>query len=347
MILVATALFFVADRFALAIPVAAAFLIVQYFPADGRTRVTIRSFFGVHKISTTPDGRYRLLAHGTTIHGAQELKDDAGNALSGRPHPISYYLPEGTIAQAIEAARHSSGGLLSRAGIVGLGTGSLACLERPGEDFRFYEIDAAVARIARNPEWFTFISGCKPDMPIILGDARLTLVREPDASFDTLIIDAFSSDAIPVHLLTQEAIALYKSKLKPHGLLILHISNWHMELASEVASVAAANGMAVAVNDEDSDNPVFNPAKFRFDATVAVLANDRKSLAPLLKLDGWELRRPASGHRVWTDDYSNILGAILRKWREDDDDDDDDDEDDVDEGKSNGPAGPAKTEKIQ
>jgi hypothetical protein len=323
--LLAGALVLCFERTRIAVLVAACFLMLHYFPSDGRGRETVRSFFGVHKISDSPDGRFRILSHGTTIHGVQAIKDKQGNPITTRPVPISYYFEGGPIAQALRAARENAGGPITF-GIVGLGSGAMMCHSKEGDDFRFFEIDADVVRIARNPKWFTYLSECGPKQPINMGDARLTLEKEPDGTFDALLVDAFSSDAIPVHLMTQEAVALFKKKLKPHGLLIMHISNRHMELASEVAGVAAANGMVTATEDIEEKDMGANSDEYHFDSTVAVAANAAKHLESVLKMKGWESIEPTEGQRVWTDDYSNILGSIIRHWKKDDDDDDDDDD---------------------
>lgn len=313
----AAGIVFFRQRAALAVTAAACFAIIQYFPSDGRARENVRSFFGVHKISETSDGRFRLLAHGTTTHGAQAITDENGKPLTGKPEPLTYYYEQSPIAQALRAARTVTGGP-TRAGIIGLGTGSVACHTRPGDDWTYFEIDPDVVRIARNPKWFSFMSECHKDARVVLGDARLTLDKEPDASYDVLLIDAFSSDAIPVHLMTREAVALYKRKLKPRGILIMHISNRHMELASEVAALAYANNMVMALNDDD-DSP--DDEEYKYDSTVAALANHADDLKTLLDSGDWEPRAPLPNHRVWTDDYSNILGAIIRHFRKADDED--------------------------
>ncbi len=323
--LIVAALVLCFERTRIAVLFAACFLVLQYFPSDGRGRETVRSFFGVHKISDSPDGRFRILSHGTTIHGVQAIKDSKGNPITTRPIAISYYFNGGPLAQSVRAARENAGGAM-KFGIVGLGSGAMMCHSQEGDDFRFFEIDADVVRIARNTRWFTFLSQCGPKQPIVMGDARLTLEKEPDGTYDALMIDAFSSDAIPVHLMTKEAVELYKKKLKPNGLLIMHISNRHMELASEVAGVAAANGMVTALGDLDEDDIGADSDEYLFDSTVAIVANTPGALASIMKNKGWETIEPTKGQRVWTDDYSNILGSIIRQWRKDKENGDDDDE---------------------
>ena len=196
----------------------------------GRQRSeTTRSFFGVHKVVESADGRFRVLYHGTTIHGAQRIRDEAGAPVSGRPEPLTYYHDRGPMAEAVTAVRANKG-KLDRVMVVGLGSGSLACQAKPGEQWTYFEIDPVVIRIAQDRSKFRFLHECAPGSPIVLGDARLTLadVKEPA---DVIVLDAFSSDVVPVHLLTREALDLYMSKLAPGGALVFHISNRYLELA--------------------------------------------------------------------------------------------------------------------
>ena len=163
-----------------------------------------------------------------------------------------------------------------RYAVIGLGAGTLACFARPEDSVTYYEIDPAAIRIARDPTLFNFLSECRPDVPIVLGDARLTLEEAPDASYDLIIVDAFSSDAIPIHLLTREAMAIYLKKLAPHGMIVLHISNRHLELASVAAGIAAANGLVMRLHDSvDPDEP------YKYAGTVAAIARDDADLGVL------------------------------------------------------------------
>ena len=211
----------------------------------------VRSFFGVAKISETSDGQFRLLQHGTTLHGGQRIRAADGQPVSGPPELLLYYWDGSAIAQAFEAVRARAGGPI-RYAVIGLGAGSLACRAEPDDIVHYYEIDPAIIRIARDPNLFSFLSECRPDAPIILGDARLTLADAPDGAYDLIVVDAFSSDAIPIHLLTREAMAIYLRKLSPHGMVVLHVSNRHLELASVVVGIAAANGLITRVNDSAS-----------------------------------------------------------------------------------------------
>jgi hypothetical protein len=268
---------------------------------------TARSFFGVHKIAEVADGRARLLYNGTTVHGAQRLRNEDGTPVSGPPAPLTYYYVGGPIAQAIAAARDAQGGF-DRVAAVGLGTGSLACHRQAGERWTFFEIDPVVVRIARDPKSFEFLSSCAPDAPIVLGDARLTLEASRDR-YDLIVLDAFSSDAIPVHLMTREAFAGYLSKLSPHGVIVAHISNRHLDLAPVLANVAQAQGL-VAFFREDNGAGDFLTT-FKANARVVVLAREPGDTGSIA--GSWLRLQPDPKASTWSDDYSDILTVMLRK----------------------------------
>jgi hypothetical protein len=275
----------------------------------GLARVeSTRSFFGVHKVVDTADGRHRLLFHGTTIHGAQRVREPDGTPVSGRPEPLAYYYFGGPISEAIDAARAANRSM-RRVAAVGLGTGSLACHIGAGEAWTFFEIDPEVVRIARDPRRFMFMTACAPDAPVVLGDARLTLASAA-GQFDLIVLDAFSSDAIPVHLLTREAFAGYLRRLRPRGMIVVHISNRHMELATILGAVAAAEGLVALVKQDDKANQV--QEDYKANAIVAAVARDASAFGGLAEKPGWRSIAPGDV-AAWTDDYSNILGAIVRK----------------------------------
>ena len=229
--------------------IAASLLFVILFGADAGKRDFVRSFFGVHKIQEADEGQFRILKHGTIEHGAQRIRDADGNLLTGRPAAITYYHDKSPMVEGLNAARAKRGGGPVNVAVVGLGTGTFACQTKPEDTLTYFEIDPAVVRIAKNPKRFSFLTECRPDVKIVIGDARLTLSDQPDGQFDMILIDAFSSDAIPTHLLTKEAMAIYKRKIKPDGLILMHISNKHMALASAVAGIAKANGLVWRVID--------------------------------------------------------------------------------------------------
>jgi hypothetical protein len=292
--------------------IAVVFVIGNAYRPDSEVRETMRSFFGVHKITETVDGRFRVFLHGTTIHGAERLRDDAGEPITGRPPLITYYHENSPMGVTVKAVRARVGGPIHVA-VVGLGTGTFACFSEPGDSFKFYEIDASVEKLARTSGRFHYLSECAPDIPVVLGDARLTLAESPDR-YDLIVLDAFSSDAIPIHLMTREAMATYVAKLSPGGIVMMHISNRHLELGSVVAGIAHANGLVSRVNNrgarDDEDD-----AKYIFTSNVVISAREEKDFGQLLEDKDWTELDIDATQRVWTDDYSNVVGAIIRNLR--------------------------------
>ena len=197
--------------------------------------------------------------------------------------------------------------------MIGLGTGSLACRSEPGDTVHYYEIDPVMIRIAQDPKNFTFLSECGP-VPITVGDARLTLAEAPDSTYDAIFVDAFSSDAIPIHLLTREAMEIYLKKLTPKGIVAVHVSNRHLELASVVTGIASANGMVARLNE--GADVTENDADYIFLGTIVAAARKDEDFGPIAESQYWELQEPDPKQWVWTDDYSNILGSLIRKLKE-------------------------------
>ncbi len=299
-----------ASRWKIFATVVTALVLIRIYPADeGRTE-TVRSFFGVHKIVVTPHGQYHVLMHGTTIHGAQKFQNNDGTPVTGRPEPITYYHKDGGIGQAIAAIRERKAAPLKVA-VIGVGSGTLTCAADPGESWKFFEIDQTMVDTASDPRYFTYIKNCAPDFHPVIGDARLTFAREPDGLYDLIIVDAYSSDAIPIHLATQEAMAIYKAKLAPQGAVVMHVSNRHLELESVVVGIADANDLKSWVYDEDSGRD----DEYIFSTDVVVSAREEADVGSLASSDKWDERQPTEGQRVWTDDYSNILGAVWRRLR--------------------------------
>jgi hypothetical protein len=300
-----------ANRWKIFATVIVALVLIRAYPADDGRVETVRSFFGVHKIVVTPDGQYHVLMHGTTIHGAEKFQNDDGTPVTGRPEAITYYHRDGGIGQAISAIRERKGGPL-RVAVIGLGAGTLTCASEPGEDWKFFEIDQSMVDTARDPKYFTFIQNCEPDLKPVIGDARLTFAREPDGVYDLIIVDAYSSDAIPIHLATEEAMEIYKQKLAPQGAVVMHVSNRHLELASVVVGIADANDLKSWVYSEDSgrDN------EYIFSTSVVVSAREEADVGALASSDKWALTEAEDNQRVWTDDYSNVLGAVWRRLRD-------------------------------
>jgi hypothetical protein len=281
-------------------------LAVAVLPSTSAPVYATRSFFGTHRVLDTAGGGYRLLLHGTTVHGIQQNR--SGVALVSRPTPLAYYHPSGPLARAVELARQAKRDGSLRAGIVGLGTGAMACYAGPGERWRFYEIDPAVVHIAATPALFRYLARCLPEPDIVLGDARLTLAKEGDGTFDYLLIDAFTSDAIPIHLLTVEALGLYLSKLAERGVLALHISNQNLDLPPvlEANLAALGNVSGIYVEGERGNGALASQ--------VVLIARAPEIVEPALAWhEARRLDRPTL--RPWTDDYSDLVSAVWRRYR--------------------------------
>jgi hypothetical protein len=285
-------------------------LSINHTYVDQNGTTSVRSFFGVHKVADSDDGRFRVLSHGTTLHGAERIRDAGGRPVSGRPDILMYYYDGSAMAQVMDAVRARDAGSI-RYAVVGLGAGSLACRARPADNVDYYEIDPAIVHIARDSGLFHFLSACRPDVPIMLGDARLTLADAPDGAYDIIYVDAFTSDAIPIHLITREAMAVYLRKLKPHGIVVIHVSNRFLELASVVAGIAAANGAVARVNDGSDFTEKVD--EYLFVGTVVAVARNDLDFGELAWSNYWPRQTPDPNQWVWTDDYSNIVGAIIRQ----------------------------------
>jgi hypothetical protein len=289
-----------------------------WLPPEIRRGQAERSFFGVYRLQHTVDGErtglFRTLVHGTTLHGAQRITDLKLKAVDDTV-PTTYYYPGSPMGQTIAKRREilASKGEKGHYGIVGLGTGSSACHKQEGETFKFFEIDPTVIKISKNPKNFSFISKCQPDIDIAIGDARLTIKKEADSSFDLFIIDAFSSDAIPVHMLTKEAVELFLSKLKPEGVVVLHTSNRYLDLNSVLAAIQKElpPGTAGMVMEDLQAGRKAHPAQTG--SIVVVFAKSEEALKPYRGLKGASELKD-TGLRAWTDDYSDILGAFLSRY---------------------------------
>jgi hypothetical protein len=258
-----------------------------------------RSFYGVHKIMNRRS--YRVLLNGNTHHGAQSLR------ASRRCEPLSYYYPTGPLGALF--ATFTGTRAKSDFAVIGLGTGSTGGYAKPGQRWTFYEIDPAIERIARNPHYFTFLRDCVPQARVVIGDARLSIANEPNGLHDLIVVDAFSSDAIPVHLLTREAMSLYVSKLAPNGVLAFHISNRYVNLR-RVLGRLARDGHLVAYVREDREMSPLETYDGKAGSVWVVMARSSDDLGSLSVDSRW-LRLPADvSGRSWTDDYSNVLETL-------------------------------------
>ena len=262
-----------------------------------------RSYFGVYGVTNRSD-KERILFHGTTLHGIQNM------APGRETDATSYYAPDSGVGQALRHAPELYGPR-ARIGVVGLGAGTLACYIRPGQTWRFYEIDPAMAAIARDPADFTFLSRCQPKADIVIGDARMTLAREPANGADVLVIDAFSSDSIPMHLLTREAFATYGARLSSDGLLLIHISNRYLDLRPVIAAQAKANGWHARLRHYvplKRDTARFYAASLWVALTRDPAKLDR--LVALGKPGDWKVLPEKEGLAPWSDDHASILPAL-------------------------------------
>lgn len=264
-----------------------------------------RSFFGIYSIIPI-DGNARMLAHGTTAHGIQNLGSPQRERMA-----TSYYANLSGIGSAMRAApKMFPAG--ARIGVVGLGAGTLACYAKPGQSWIFYEIDPEVVAIARDPAKFTFLERCLPAVPVAIGDARLTLQNRPAGRTDLLVIDAFSSDSVPMHLLTLEAFDVYRGHLANNGLLMVHISNRYLDLRPVVAAAAAAQGWQARVR---TYHPSAGDRADHASASIWVALSPDPATITALEADrsvAWRRLDPTAGFRPWTDDHASILPIMGR-----------------------------------
>jgi hypothetical protein len=263
----------------------AAYILYQKHLDDQRFELSVRNYYGVLRVYELEENASqtasRRLIHGTITHGTQLTDPEE------RRTPTSYYGPKSGVGRAI---RYFEQRPAVRVGVIGLGTGVTAAYGRRGDFFRFYEINPLDLDIADT--WFTFLKDCPADHQVLLGDARLTLERQPSQQFDVLAVDAFTSDAIPIHLLTREAFILYFRHLNRGGILAVHISNRYLDLEPVVVALAASFQKQVV--------PVHSPAE-----------PDRQILAADWELVYGRTNEPKTPRpRLWSDDYSNLFQVL-------------------------------------
>ena len=255
-----------------------------------------RSFFGSYTVLDR-DG-LRIMMHGTTAHGSELLAD-----IGKKPTPVTYYSSDGPLARIVmaQASRPQA-----RIGIVGLGVGALGCYRQPGQVWHFYEIDAAVDRMARDSGLFDFMRDCSADIPTHIGDARVTLAGQ-DLTFDLLMIDAYSSDAIPVHLMTTDAMRIYRQRLAPDGVIAFHISNRFFDLQPVLARIARDLNLQIYSELYTPRPDELRPGELP--SQVVVLSPGADGLKKIVGSGGWQPVH-ADAQAAWSDDYSNVLGAL-------------------------------------
>lgn len=267
---------------------------IGYLAKD--TRVMTRNFYGTLRVkdigADAEQAAVRRLMHGVIMHGEQYL------APARRREPTTYYGETSGVARAINALDGSA----LRVGVVGLGTGTLALFGRPGDVYRFYEINPQVVEIANSE--FTFLSDSAARIEHVLGDARLAMEREPPQNYDVLVIDAFSSDSIPVHLITSEALAVYARHTKPGGVIAFHVTNRFLDLAPVVKSIADEHGLHAALISDDAEESDLA-------RTDWVLVTRNKALLERPEIAKFTSEiETVRGLRVWTDDFNNLFRIL-------------------------------------
>jgi hypothetical protein len=278
-------------RYALGI---AALLVIASVPKT--SLVSDRNFFGVVRV--IQDGSLHVLFDGTTVHGVESF------APGRRDVPLAYYTRQGPLGQIFAAYGPS----IRRVGAIGLGSGAVAAYGRPGDRFTFYEINPAMVTIASNPRYFTFLHDSKARIRIVVGDGRLEMINAPARAYDLIVLDAFSSDSVPVHLLTREAARIYLSKLRPGGLIAFHISNRYFDLEPVIGGLARSLHLS-GLYEAHTPSTAARSAGAAYSQWVVVSRHPSR-LTPLVRTGTWQPLDERSGDPLWTDQYSNILSVI-------------------------------------
>jgi hypothetical protein len=274
-----------------------------YVGSEGRPIYTGRSFFGVLRVTTDAQERFHQIVHGNTVHGRQSLDPRL------RREPLSYYSRTGPIGQLFTAMQDKLAD--AHIGLIGLGAGSLASYAQPGQTWTYYEIDPLVERVARDRRFFTFLEDCRArKLEVVLGDGRLRMRDVPDGQYQLIVLDAFNSDAVPVHLLTREALHLYRSKLAKGAILAFHISNRYLDLRPVLAALARDANLTFRYRDdleliEEEREQGKEPSQW------AVMVESPEYLGALAVDPRWRRPEDLPGIRVWTDHFSNLLEIFV------------------------------------
>jgi len=293
-------------RFALGI---AAILLVAGLNTSkfGQVLYQHRDYFGVLRVTHAAQGNYHRLIHGNTMHGQQSRDPDR------RREPLTYYHRTGPIGQVFGVLEERIS--QSNIAVVGLGAGTLACYAQTGQGWTFYEIDPVVAKIAADTRYFTFLEESRTAYTaVVLGDARLRLAEAPEHGYALLVLDAFSSDAIPTHLLTREALQLYVSKLSQGGIIAFHISNRYVDLAPVLGALGRDLGLTCLVR-RDLNVSTAAGLRGKEPSIWAVLAASPSDLVAFAGDANWEPPTVRPGEAVWTDDFSNIISHLAPRHR--------------------------------
>jgi SAM-dependent methyltransferase len=261
---------------------------------QGERLYVARDFFGVKKVMFGGEVNTRMLLHGDTMHG---LEAQNPRRLG---QPLAYYHTTGPLGDVMEMMKDRPE---QRVGVVGLGAGAVAAYSLPNRRITFFEIDPQVESIAR--EYFTFLTRCGSQCDVVLADGRLALENSPDSRFDLLVLDAFNSDSIPAHLVSREALAMYRLRLKPDGAILFHVSNRYLKVEDLVASLVTDAGLPALMRN-DTDQSVFGKSE----SLYYIAALNSESISPLAEKWRWEPVMRPDGFVTWTDDYSNLLGVL-------------------------------------
>jgi hypothetical protein len=282
---------------------------IYFSEPASRTLLRERTFFGDFQVNIGAAGRTFQLVHGRTTHGAQMISDD----VRVRRIPLCYYFLTGPVGRVMLSSKGMP--IATDVAVVGLGVGSLAAYGEPGNRYDFYEIDEAVERVADGDGPFTFLADARgrgAEMRVIIGDARLRLQKAESARYGMIVLDAFSSDAIPVHLLTVEAVGEYLQALQEDGLLVFHISNVFVDLEPVIANLAATLGLEAFVQD-DVDISEEETKRGKMPSTWVVAARSAEAIDPIVRSGDWRRCKQRRGVELWTDQFSNVL-AVMRQW---------------------------------
>jgi len=288
-------------RFALG--VAAVLISLQLYTASPfQIMYRGRSFFGAFRVVQDNTLHERLFFHGATVHGMQSLEPGR------RAEPMAYFTRSGPIGQVFEA--FSGPRAKSHVGVVGLGVGTLAAYAESPQRWTFFEIDPALERLARDARYFTYLADARADVRVVLGDARIALRSEPAGEFGLLVLDAFSGDAVPVHLVTREALHLYLQKVDEHGILMFHVSNRYVELRPVLDALAKDANLVALTEDDSVSDEEFRRGKAA--SRWVVMARSAEDLGPIARDPRWRALSTSTPLSVWTDDFSNLI--TLFKW---------------------------------
>ncbi|MBX7133031.1 MAG: fused MFS/spermidine synthase [Fimbriimonadaceae bacterium] len=265
----------------------------------GRVVYEDRGFFGVLRVREDAGKDYRRLLHGTTLHGIQATDPALART------PLSYYYPTGPIGEVFDTLDLEGASIAA----VGLGVGSLAGYSKAGQTWDFYEIDPEVEKVARDPRFFTYLADSPAQPKVILGDARLSLAASP-TKYKLIVLDAYSSDSVPIHLITKQALAMYRERLLPDGVLAFHISNRHLDLEPVLGRLAEDAGL-FTLTRSDLTTPE-ERQKQKASSTWTLMANSESALGAIAEDPRWTPTKTSPTVPLWTDDYSSVL-SVLRK----------------------------------